>query len=42
MRRGELTFNRPYIPYDPENLDEKTAGKYSHRDAYGRLYHPGF
>jgi site-specific DNA-methyltransferase (adenine-specific) len=35
---GEITFNRPYDPYDPDNLDEKTAGKYSHRDADGRLY----
>ncbi len=34
----EITFNRPYNPYDPENLDEKTAGKYSHRDPDGRLY----
>jgi site-specific DNA-methyltransferase (adenine-specific) len=32
------TFNRPYIPYDPNNLDERTAGKYSHRDANGRVY----
>jgi site-specific DNA-methyltransferase (adenine-specific) len=35
---GELTFNRPYNPYDPDNLDEKTAGKYSHRDPDGRRY----
>ncbi len=35
---GELTFNRPYNPYDHDNLDEKTAGKYSHRDPDGRLY----
>jgi site-specific DNA-methyltransferase (adenine-specific) len=35
---GELTFNRPYNPYDQDNLDEKTAGKYSHRDPNGRLY----
>ena len=35
---GEITFNRPYDPYDPDNLDEKTAGKYSHRDPDGRLY----
>ena len=35
---GELTFNRPYNPYDQDNLDEKTAGKYSHRDPDGRLY----
>ena len=25
-------------PYDPANLDEKTAGKYKHRDPDGRLY----
>jgi site-specific DNA-methyltransferase (adenine-specific) len=35
---GEITFNRPYDPYDPENLDEKTAAKYCHRDPDGRLY----
>ncbi len=35
---GELTFNRPYNPYDPDNLDEKTASKYCHRDPDGRLY----
>jgi site-specific DNA-methyltransferase (adenine-specific) len=35
---GDLTFNRPYNPYDAENLDEKTAGKYCHRDEDGRLY----
>jgi site-specific DNA-methyltransferase (adenine-specific) len=35
---GEITFNRPYNPYDPENLDEKTAGKYSLRDPDGRRY----
>jgi site-specific DNA-methyltransferase (adenine-specific) len=35
---GELTFNRPYDPYDLDNLDEKTASKYSHRDPDGRLY----
>jgi len=35
---GEITFNRPYNPYDPENLDEKTAAKYCHRDPDGRLY----
>lgn len=35
---GKLTFNRPYDPYDPDNLDAKTAGKYSHRDPDGRLY----
>jgi site-specific DNA-methyltransferase (adenine-specific) len=35
---GEITFNRPYNPYDPDNLDEKTTGKYSHRDPDGRRY----
>lgn len=27
-----------FIPYDLEKLDEKTASKYSHQDADGRLY----
>jgi len=35
---GEITFNRPYNPYDQNNLDPKTAGKYSHRDPDGRRY----
>ena len=35
---GTITFNRPYNPYDPDHLDEKTAGKYSLRDSDGRLY----
>jgi DNA modification methylase len=35
---GETTFNRPYIPYDIENLDEKTSQKYSLRDPDGRRY----
>jgi site-specific DNA-methyltransferase (adenine-specific) len=35
---GEITFNRPYNPYDPDNLDEKTASKYCHRDPDGRIY----
>jgi DNA modification methylase len=35
---GKLTFNRPYNPYDQDNLDDKTAGKYSHRDPDGRFY----
>jgi site-specific DNA-methyltransferase (adenine-specific) len=34
----ECTWNRPYISYDPENLDDKTAGKYSHVDSDGRRY----
>jgi site-specific DNA-methyltransferase (adenine-specific) len=35
---GQLTWNRPYTPYDPDNLDAKTSSKYSHRDPDGRLY----
>ena len=35
---GDMTFNRPYNPYDPDNLDEKTAMKYCHRDPDGRIY----
>jgi site-specific DNA-methyltransferase (adenine-specific) len=35
---GEAVFNRPHSPYDPDNLDERIAGKYSHRDPDGRLY----
>lgn len=35
---GEITFNRPYNPYDPDNLDEKTASKYCHLDPDGRRY----
>jgi site-specific DNA-methyltransferase (adenine-specific) len=35
---GPLTWNRPYDPYDLDNLDEKTADKYSHRDPDGRRY----
>ncbi len=27
-----------FQPYDETNLDEKTAGKYCHRDEHGRLY----
>lgn len=27
-----------FTPYDPDNLDEKTASKYTHRDENGRLY----
>jgi DNA modification methylase len=35
---AKLTFNRPYNPYDPENLDAKTSSKYCHRDPDGRLF----
>jgi site-specific DNA-methyltransferase (adenine-specific) len=34
----ESTFNRLYNPYDADNLDEKTATKYCHRDPDGRIY----
>ena len=27
-----------FVPYDPANLDDKTAGKYRHRDADGRVF----
>ncbi|HLX63150.1 MAG TPA: DNA methyltransferase [Planctomycetota bacterium] len=33
-----MTFNRPYIPYDMENLSQKTQSKYSHVDSKGRHY----
>ncbi len=33
-----LTWNRPFQEYDLDNLDEKTAAKYSHRDPDGRRY----
>jgi DNA modification methylase len=35
---GALTFNRPYTPYESDNLDEKTATKYCHRDPDGRVF----
>jgi len=35
---GKITFTRPYNPYDPDNLDEKTVSKYCHRDPDGRIY----
>jgi DNA modification methylase len=40
-QRSDLaTWNLEAVfqPYDPFNLDEKTAGKYSHRDSDGRRY----
>lgn len=39
-KSGECTFNlnELCIPYDENNLDEKTAQKYSQRDADGRRY----
>ncbi len=37
--RGEnLTFNRPYLAYDAEYLDDKTGAKYKYRDPDGRIY----
>lgn len=37
--KGEnAIFNRPYVEYEPDNLDEKTARKYCLRDPDGRLY----
>ena len=27
-----------FVPYDPDNLDERTAVKYRHRDPNGRIY----
>ncbi len=35
---SEYVWNQPFIPYDHGNLDEKTAGKYKHRDPDGRVY----
>ena len=37
-RSDRVTFNRPYLPYDEENLDEKTGAKYKHTDPDGRIY----
>lgn len=40
QRSEEATWNQEamFVPYDLANLDAKTASKYSHRDADGRLY----
>lgn len=41
FRRGDRATWNPdsiFTPYDIDNLDEKTAGKYSHSDSDGRLY----
>ena len=35
---SDFTWNPIVQPYDLNNLDEKTAGKYCHRDPDGRLY----
>jgi DNA modification methylase len=34
----KITFNRPYLPYDPDDLDAKTSGKYCHHTPEGRTY----
>lgn len=39
-KSGDGTWNpdAAFVRYDPENLDEKTAKKYCHRDPDGRVY----
>lgn len=37
-RDRAFTFNRPYLPYDLNDLDDKTATKYSQRDRDGRRF----
>ena len=37
-RTSATQWNALVTPYDPENLDEKTASKYKHRDPDGRLF----
>jgi DNA modification methylase len=37
-KRNDFTWNRPFIPYELEALDEKTAKKYCYRDVDGRRY----
>lgn len=39
-KSGQGTWNQDavFTAYDLDNLDEKTAGKYTHRDPDGRLY----
>ena len=34
----DCKFNRPFVPYDAENLDEKTAKEYRYFEADGRRY----
>jgi site-specific DNA-methyltransferase (adenine-specific) len=40
QKNGEATWNGDslFLPYDEDNLDEKTAGKYTQKDPDGRLY----
>ena len=35
---GDVVFRPPMVPYDEENLDDKTAEKYAQRDSTGRRY----
>jgi site-specific DNA-methyltransferase (adenine-specific) len=37
-RDEDFIWNRPFKPYDLNNLDEKTSKKYSYADKDGRLY----
>ena len=37
-KTSHTRWNALVSPYDPNNLDPKTAGKYKHRDPDGRLY----
>ena len=37
-KSGEFTWNSQHIPYDPKNLDDKTAKKYCRVDDKGRRY----
>jgi site-specific DNA-methyltransferase (adenine-specific) len=41
QKTDEAKWNKDavFVPYDPENLDPRTARKYCHRDPDGRLYH---
>lgn len=40
QKSDQATWNSDaaFIPYDHDNLDQKTSGKYTHRDKDGRLY----
>lgn len=37
-KSSDAIWNQLAIPYDPADLDEKTAKKYSHKDSDGRRY----
>src|SRR5438874_230750 len=34
----DFAWNRPFMEYDMDDLDEKTAAKYCHQDSDGRRY----